>query len=353
MEPLTTHATHSALGATFTELKGRELVRSYAPLHDELLALRESAGLFDASAREWLKVTGEDRKSFLHGMVTNEVNKLPAGRATYAALLTNKGAMVADLRLWNREDHLLLDVEPGYGETVRATLGKYLISEDAELHDVTPELALLWLGGPKVAELLRRAAGIAESPALHATASGVVDGVPVTAIGAGVAVPGAVELLVRREQLGKVWDALLAAGGVRPVGFEALEALRVEAGVPRFGQDMDETTIPLEADLKRAIDYQKGCYIGQEVIARGTFRGQMNKKLAGLVLGAELPPLRSELRRGEKKVGTLTSAVKLPGRDQVIALGYVHRDSLDAGTVLDVKDHSAKATVHPLPFRAG
>ncbi len=350
MEPLSLHAAHQALGARFTSLKERELVAAYAPLAQELSALREGAALYDASARELLELRGEDRASFLHGMVTNDVNKLPSGRATYAAMLTNKGAMVADMRIWNTGGVLLLDLEPGYGATVKSTLERYLISEDAELQDATSRFAVLWLGGPKTFEVLRAALGVVEPPPPGETRVSVGGEVEVFALGDGLVAQGSVVLLIPRTGLAKVWEALRAAGAT-PVGFEALEAARISAGVPRFGQDMDETTIPLEAELKRAIDYQKGCYIGQEVIARGTFRGQMARKLSGLVLGgAALPPPRAELYRGEKKVGWITSAVKLPDRAEAIALGYVHRDSLTPGTALEVKGHPDPATVHALPF---
>ncbi|MGQ0506437.1 MAG: CAF17-like 4Fe-4S cluster assembly/insertion protein YgfZ [Myxococcaceae bacterium] len=310
---------------------------------NELEWVRSQAALFDAAGREFLRVTGPDRASFLHGMVTNEVNKLPPGHATYAALLTNKGAMVGDARLWNLGDDILLDVEPGYGAKVKAGLEKYLISEDAEIHDITSELSLLWLGGPKTPSLFPTV------PTLNTFVATQVGGATVKVIGSALIEKHAVELLVPSAQKQEVVDAITTLG-FQPIHFDTLEALRIEAGVPRFGQDMDETTIPLEANLIRAIDYNKGCYIGQEVIARATFRGHMNRKLTGLVLN-EMPAPRAELRREEKKVGWITSAVKLPDRTDIIALGYVHRDSLEPGTSLEVAGSNDKATVHALPFR--
>jgi folate-binding protein YgfZ len=136
------------------------------------------------------------------------------------------------------------------------------------------------------------------------------------------------------------------------VGQDVLEVLRVEAGWPRYGQDMVDTTIPLEANLTHAISYNKGCYIGQEVIARATFRGHMNRKLAGLLLGATEATPGTELKKDGKKVGWLTSVVDSPRKAQRVALGYVHRDSLEPGTELTLAEGPATARVAPLPFTA-
>jgi folate-binding protein YgfZ len=139
---------------------------------------------------------------------------------------------------------------------------------------------------------------------------------------------------------------------MKPLGFEALEQLRVEAGVPRYGQDMVDTTIPLEANLASAISYNKGCYIGQEVIARATFRGHMNRKLAGLLLGDADAAPGTELKVGDRKVGWITSVVRSPLKGQRVALGYVHRDFLEPGTQLTLGAGPASATVSALPFAA-
>ena len=155
-----------------------------------------------------------------------------------------------------------------------------------------------------------------------------------------------VDVLIHREALPAVREAL----GELPCLDEATaEVLRVEAGEPRWGAELVATTIPLEASLERAISYTKGCYIGQEVIARATHRGQMQRKLAGLLLGELTPATGTELRRGEKKVGWITSVVKSPKRGQMIALAYVHRDSLTDGTVLELAS-GGTAIVASLPF---
>jgi aminomethyltransferase len=353
MEPLSLHFLHEQSGARFLAVGSREAVADYGDPEAEYRAAREAVALHDASYRETLRITGEDRASFLHGMVTQDVKGLAPGTAAYTAMVTAKGAMVADARLLKREADLLLDLEPGTGAKVKEFLEKYLISEDAELHEVTAEWALLRLLGPRTAEVLSAVLGAAFEPlASNATRQGTLAGAPVVLVGHPSFEKHQVDLLVPRGSLEAVWKALVQAGGARglkPLGFQALELLRVEAGVPRYGQDMVDTTIPLEANLTHAISYNKGCYIGQEVIARATFRGHMNRKLAGLLLGeGEVAP-GAELRKGEKKVGWVTSVVRSPAQGQRVALGYVHRDHLDPGTELTLAE-GRTVKVAPLPF---
>ena len=347
MEPFALHSLHEAQGARFETLEGRELVRAFASgTAAEVAAARAGSGLYDLSARELLRVSGDDRDSFLHGMVTNEVKALPEDGVTYAALLTPKGAMVSDARIWRERSSLLVEAEPGRGEPVRAFLEKYLISEDVELRPCS-ELALLALSGPRTAAVLSEVWGLASGPAEGRSARVGVEGVECRVGPSHLAgVPGA-DLLVPRAGLEAVYRRLTLAGAT-PVGFDAWEVLRVEAGVPRFGADLEETTIPLEARLERAISYQKGCYIGQEVIARATFRGHVNRLLCGLLLGEAAPSRHAELRKEDRKVGFVTSVVASPTLGQHIGLGYVHRDHVTPGTKLLVEGKSA--TVCELPF---
>ena len=347
MDPLSLHDRHASLGAAFGELKGREVVER-VPARDEDRALRSGAGLFDASARGVIRLTGPDRVSFLQGMVTQDVEGLPVGSVADAALLTPKGAMVADARVMKRPDDFLLLTEPGYGPVVLGTLERYLISEDAELSDATAGFGQLSVVGPEAEALTARVLGLGapDGAGLRSFEAGGTTG---WALPQGLLLPG-VDLLVPIEGLGTVFDRLLEAGAT-PVGFAALEVLRVEQGTPRFGADMDEKTIPLEANLQRAIHYQKGCYIGQEVIARATFRGHVNRHLVGLRFAGPAPAPRTELFTGERRVGWVTSVVDSP-RLGPIGLGYTHRDVDQPGTELALAGGTAKATIAPLPFPA-
>lgn len=294
----------------------------------EYAAATTGAAWVDLSGREHLDVTGPDRVSFLQGMVTNDVEKLPEGQSLYAAMLTPKGAMVADVRVMKRPDVLWLDLEPSLGAKALEFLNKYLISEEAELLQ-SSERAMVSLLGPKASELLDKLDDLALSS------------MP------GLVGKDSLDVLVRRDTWPEVEATLGASSKISAATYEVL---RVEAGVPRYFADLVETTIPLEANLDRAIHYQKGCYIGQEVIARATHRGHMNRKLMGLLLGESEVEAKAELFKAGKKVGWLTSVVRSPKKQQVVALGYVHRDALTEGERLDVGAGPAVATVTALPF---
>ena len=349
MVPLPLHSRHVVLGAAFGELKGREVV-DRVPGQAEDRALRSGAALIDTSAREVVRLTGPDRVSFLQGMVTQDVEGLAPGSVADAAMLTPKGAMVADARVVKRAEDFLLLTEPGHGATVLGALGRYLISEDAELSDASGELGQLSLVGPEAEALAERVLGLGPPAGAALRQFDAGGGTTGWAMPQGLLLPG-VDLLVPVNALGEVFDRLLA-GGATPVGMAALEVLRVERGTPRFGLDMDEKTIPLEANLQRAIHYQKGCYIGQEVIARATFRGHVNRHLVGLRFagsGGPMPAPRTELFVGDRRVGWVTSAVESP-RFGRIGLGYAHRDVAQDGTELTLPGGAGGATVAGLPF---
>lgn len=348
MDPLLLHSTHGNLGAVFGERGGREAVRHYGEPDGEYAAARSASVLVDLSFRDALRVTGEDRLSWFHGVCTNDIKGLAVWSSAYAAIVSVKGAMVSDVRAFRRDADLVLDFEPGRQEAVREYLERYLISEDAELHDGRADIAVLGVVGPTSGKVLAALFGPEARPGMRLE----LDGEPV-ALAPTLAARTGLDLLLPRTRLAHAWSRLLEAGasiGLRPAGLDALEAVRVEDGVPRFGQDLLESTIPLEADLAHAIHYQKGCYVGQEVIARATFRGHMNRKLTGLLLGATAAEPRAELRRDGKKIGFLTSVVKSPARGEYVALGYVHRDHLAPGTVLEIAGAPLTATVHGLPL---
>lgn len=287
-------------------------------VESEYRAAIDGCAAFDASDREQLRVTGPEAVSFIQGMVTNDVEALATGASCYAALLTVKGSMVGDARILRREGGLIIDTGPGRGATVKEFLTKYLISEDAELLDA-PELAVVGLVGPAAREVAAKIPAGAREGELTSFLGGV-------------------DVLVKREKLAEV---LAALGEVPRLSAATLEVLRVEKGVPLFGVDMTEVTIPLEANLDHAINYKKGCYIGQEVIARATYRGQMNKKLVQLLVGEAAPERKAELKQGDRKAGWITCVVKSVKHGQHLALGYVHRDFLAPGTKFELAGGAA------------
>ncbi|MGD1083682.1 MAG: aminomethyltransferase family protein [Verrucomicrobiota bacterium] len=359
MDTLALHDFHRKLGGRFLDLSGKEGVEDYGDARAEHAALRESAGALDLSFRGRLCVLGADRRIFLNGQVTNNVKNLKTGQGCYAALVTAKGRMESDLNIYCLENELLLDFEPGLSAAVQGRLEKYIIAEDVQVADAAPHYGLLSAQGPRAAAVVeslglpvpREALGAArmEDPALGEV---VVAGQP--RIGSGgfdIFVPAA-SLAAAAE---KLLTATRAAGG-RFCGWAALEIARIEAGIPRFGADMDNTHLPPEAGLEsRAVSYSKGCYIGQEVIARVRTYGQVAKSLRGLRLPDDLPELPvkgGKLFLGEKEVGVITSAAASPTLKANIALGYVRREAGAPGTELWVAAGGAKvsARIVELPF---
>jgi folate-binding protein YgfZ len=361
MNALLLRELHRGLGAQFTEVGGAEAVAHYGDPLAEHAALRQSAGVLDLGFRGRLCLTGADRVRFLHGQVTNNVKDLDPGDGCYAALVTAKGRLVSDLNIYCLPEELLLDFEPGLTATLVARFEKYIIADDVQVVDVAPLFGLFSVQGPKaaaVAQALDLGAPLPAELLGHALARDPKLGelhvmnhprgrtlgfdlfVPVTSL------PAVMERLVA---------AARAAGG-RACGWQALEMLRIEAGIPRFGADMDDTTLPPEAGIEsRAVSYSKGCYVGQEVIARIRTYGHVNRLLRGLRLADHLPALPQrgdKLVHGGHEVGHITSAVASPALKANVALGYVRREQSETGTALVVRSAGGEspARVVPLPF---
>lgn len=330
MAAIVLHDFHQTAGATFTEVNGQEAVAHYGDWRAEYAALRESAGILDLSFRGRLCLLGADRQRFLNGQVTNNIKDLQTGRGCYAALVSAKGKLQSDLNIYCLENELLLDFEPGYMEIVTQRLEKYVIAEDVQIIDATPHYGLLSVQGPKAAEILEKhpksAMKILKIDAPHLGEIYVANSPRLR--GAGF------DLFVPTAAMTETAAQLVSRGG-RLCGWRAFETARIEAGIPRFGVDMDETNLAPEALDTGAISYSKGCYIGQEVIARVRTYGQVAKSLRRLKLeGQEPPPKGAKLFVGDKEVGCITSAVQSPGSDAVMALAYIRREANKPGVEL-------------------
>jgi folate-binding protein YgfZ len=300
-----------------------------------------------------VRLRGGDRVTWLQGLVTNDVAAIAKGLRVYNAYLTPQGRMITDMWVLPTVEALLLDVPAPLAGSLATRLDGLVFAEDVQIDDASAEIAVLQVFGAAAADGADDAGGAeaADAQLRAATAGGAIQlrdptyGVPSRAVYVPVT-----------EQSRFIAD--LSRSHVE-VGLDALEVLRVEAGIPRFLADMTEDTIPLEAGLEaRAISFTKGCYVGQEVIVRVTTRGggRVARKLVGLLVedGADPPPAGAALHVGERAVGRVTSAVFSPRRSGVIALGYVHRDFTEPGTRLEIH-HDARslaAVVHALPFAA-
>lgn len=348
MRSLPLEAEHARLGATFTELGGWRTPRDYGDPASEQRAVHRGAGLVDWSAKARTRVTGEDRVSFLDGVLTNDVKTLAKDRGMYAATLDHKGRVHGDLVLYNRGDHYLLVTEPEATESVLAHVNKLLVSDDASLEDASAEACTFGLFGPRSPDL---AANLLEGSLPHEAyevGAGTREGTTVLAVRSPYFGVEGYELWIPRDAAETVWRALLAAGAA-PFGRAAEEALRIEAGRPRFPADMNERTIVLEARLEGAISMTKGCYVGQEVVSRATYVGRVNRALVGLSIDAAAPPAPGvEVHADGKAVGHLTSVARSARLDRTIALGYVRREFAEPGTALTLREGAA--LVEPLPF---
>jgi folate-binding protein YgfZ len=363
MSSLALHEFHHALGARFTEVNGAEVVNDYGDAIAEHAVLRETAGVLDLSFCSRVCVTGGDRVRFLNGQVTNNVKDLRAGEGCYAALVTAKGKLQSDLNIYALPNELLLDFEPGLTEAVSQRLEKFIIADDAQVVDAGLYYGLLSVQGPK-AETVVRSLGlpleIPAKPMSFATVNDATLGEIYLMNHARLGTSG-YDLFVPVASLGAVMDKLIAACkqvGGRACGWQALETARIEAGIPRYGVDMDETNLAPEAGIEaRAISYSKGCYIGQEVIARVRTYGQVAKSLRGLRLADDLKSLPAKgvkLFHDDKEAGYITSAVASPAFKANLALGYVRKGVNEIGTelVLKMEDGESKARIVALPFKA-
>src|SRR5438552_620104 len=342
------HSHLAARGAVHAAERGVVLPRRFGDdPAAEYAALREGAGVVDLGFRTLVRATGADRATFLQGMLTNDVASLVPGTGCVALLLTIQGRVTADVRVAALEDALLLDVDVCARAALVEALEKLIIADDVELGEPGEPLALIGVEGPGAARLLPDGERLA--PYAHAVVT--LAGVAVRAQRASeVRGPGFV-LHMPATRAAAVWDALVAAGA-RPCGMEALESRRVEVGVPRIGVDMDGATLALEVPVEDAISATKGCYLGQEVVARGTARGHVNRRLVGLRLEGPEPPPGAPLVREGKEAGRLTSVVRAFGAGGLAALGFVRRACWEPGPELRVRHGHAVtlARVAALPL---
>lgn len=307
--------------------------------------LTQSAALLNLTSRGRICVLGSDREKFLHGQVTNDVKRLQVGEGTYAALVNAKAKMEADLFIYKLNEEFLLDFEPGLTQRIKERLEKYIISEDVQIVDVAAHYGLISIQGPKAGDAIRLATLPTPAPeySLHFVSweepgSGEVYLMNHPRLGTG-----GFDLFVPTVRIKSFQDRLLCAveqvGGGR-AGDSAFELARTEAGIPRFGIDMDETNMPQEAEIQqRAVSFSKGCYIGQEIIARVRTYGQVAKALRFLEFGSSSPPAKGvKLFRQGREVGYVTSAALSPHLGRVVGLGYVRREANALGTELKLAE---------------
>jgi len=340
-----THHLRSQRGAEAGSLETRAILEG-VPATDtdrlgaEYRALTEGCGLIDHSERGKLALSGPEAMGFLAGQVTNDIEALDAGSGCYAAFLTHKGKMLGDLRVLDVGDELLLDTERVALQALFDMIHRFKIGYELELHKRTVERGLLSLIGPDAA----RVAGAAElGDAEHANAPVEIEGIATIA----ARTETGVDLICDAADTDELAQTLRERGAV-PVSEDAAEIVRVERGRPRYGMDLDDSVIPQEAGLnERAVSFTKGCYVGQETVARLYYKGKPNRHLRGLRL-SKPAPAGAELRLGERAVGRLSSSVVSPTYGP-IGLGLVRREA-EPGASVSVGEHGVSAEIVELPF---
>jgi folate-binding protein YgfZ len=331
------------------DYRGATTAARFGDQQAEFAALRGGCGVYDLGFRAKISLTGGDRVRWLNGMVTNNIRDLADGHGVYAFLLNPQGRILADLFAYNRGESITVDTDLGQAERLLATFDHYIIMDDVEVANLSEQLTAVGISGPKMQDVLT-AAGftIPEMQALQLE-SVIWQGAECTLVRGEDAERLSYEIWIAPDRVRQLWDALLAAGAA-PVGSEALELQRVVSGVPRYGVDIRERDLPQETEQARALNFNKGCYVGQEIVERIRSRGAVHRKFTGFVVdGAAEIAAGAKIIAAEKEVGEITSAASLQiaGQHKTVALGYIRREAGVPGRSVVIG--AAKATVVQLP----
>src|SRR5580692_11209699 len=314
------------------DYRGVTTAAGFADPGSEFAALLGGCGVYDLGFRARISLTGGDRVRWLNGMVTNNIRDLASGRGLYAFLLNPQGRILGDMSVYNLGEKLVVETDRSQVEKIVATFDHYIIMDDVEVADVTAEQTALGLSGPKSRAVLN-AAGI-EVPEMQPLQMispqcncdcGCVE---CTVVRGENAQQESYEIWLAPQDVYKTWQALVAAGAT-PTGSEALEMQRIVAGIPLYGVDIRERDLPQETEQMRALNFNKGCYVGQEIVERIRSRGNVHRKFTGFLIdGATDVVVGTKIISGEKEVGEVTSAAVLrtSSGGRTFVLGYIRRE---------------------------
>jgi folate-binding protein YgfZ len=344
--PLPLERLHQRLGATLAPLDGAgtAVPAHYGSVADEVRALRESCGLVDRSWRGRLELLGADRQRFLNAYVTCEVKALAPEQGAYGFFTNPQGRILSDAVVLSLEDRLWVEVAPGQEGPLSEHLKKYILADRVEIRRLD-DLLPLSLVGPAAREAL----GVEPPPDLWGHARALVHGTEVELQRSGQLGAEAYTLWVSAFIAGHLVERLLENPAVRPAGFQALEILRTEAGIPRFGADFGPDNFPQETGIEEAVSYTKGCYLGQEVVARIHYRGGVQKLLRGLVFeGEAVPKPGTPLAFEGREAGAVTTVAGSPVLGRPVGLAILHRRAAAPGARLDFEGGWAEVRELPL-----
>jgi folate-binding protein YgfZ len=357
---------HKNAGATLASIHGITLPEQFSSFSDEYRSAGEAVAIFDTNWHTIVELTGPDRVRYLNAIVSNDVKSLGEGRGTLALLLKPQGHILAELEIYALQEKLLVLSHTSVRERTIATLDKFIIMDDVTLNDVTEQFGSFAIEGPRAGTVIAEACGLAlEGFSEHAIAEVEIDGVACHLIRhSHFGFPGA-EIIAPREHLGLLWKNLRASVVAQhgsAIGMRAVNSLRLEAGIPWFPDDFNDTVIPHEAALEAThISFSKGCYTGQEIVERVRSRGQVNRRRAQLKFSTAEPPApltrlyardteaqSAESKAGEtapaesKEVGIITSSAFSPAANAAIGMAYVRREHNSQGSILDFNGGTAE-----------
>lgn len=326
------------------EYGGAQTPAVFSSPQEEWAALRGGCGVFDLGWRAKLVVTGRDRTRWLNGMVTNNIRDLAPGHGVYSFLLNAQGHIQGDMYVFNRGESFLIDTDRAQVEKLTQLLKKYIIMDQVVLSEAEPsQVTGLGVEGPQSKDVLLRAGFEPSELAALEIEDRMWNDVAISLVRS---LQCGYIIWLSPQQASAMWEALAGAGAT-PVGAEALEMWRIAAGVPRYGVDIHERDLPQETGQEQALNFSKGCYLGQEIVERIRSRGAVHRRFTGFSFKGSAPPAGTKIEREGREVGEITSVTVLPS-SEAIGLGYLRREAGGPGTTLEVG--GLRATVSDLPF---
>jgi tRNA-modifying protein YgfZ len=344
---------HRAAGASFYEFENCVLPGAFRGYEREYRAAREAVALFDTNWHAIAALSGRDRVQYLHAITSNDIKSLADGRGTLALLLNPQGRILAELEVYARQETLLVLTHASRRESTVGTLRKYVIGSKVVIEDLSEQMGSFAVEGPRAARVIEEACGVPVTGLAERSIQEVtIDGVSCWLVKKSQFGEIGAEVFAGRDSLTALWQKLLAevrAQGGEPIGMAALNSLRLEAGQPWFPADFSDSTIPHEAALETThINFNKGCYTGQEIVERVRSRGHVNRKRVLLRFStAAPPPPGTKLRSGDAEIGSVTSGAYSPRASVAIGMGYVRREQFAPGSVVEFDGGTAEVQANP------
>jgi len=355
------HSQHEALGAHFHSIGDWEIPEHYGHTTEEHMAVRQGVGIADLSLRGINRITGNDRITWLQSLISNDIGPLTIGQGLYSAFMDHKGKMLSYFRVLMLEDSIVLEDIGEIGDTTNQRLRKFLLfGTKAKMENCLESWGILLISGPSAPHLIKQAFSIdmAEAQPLNFQVENI-EGHAAIFVRTEETGKHDIEILMPNTSLSSAWEQIWSVGqplGLRAIGHAALESLRLEAGIPKVGPDLNERIVPPEANLEgKAFSLTKGCYPGQEVVARMDTYGAVKRRLVGLLIdsaGDQLPEPGAKLYSGDREVGWVSSTAFSPTFNKPLAFGFPLRDFTKPQTELTVEIGGTRypAIVQSLPF---